>query len=130
MQAAFIDIGMDKSGFISVEDVQEETLYEYFLDNGGEEALQDFSKQHNNLIQDILREGQHLLVQVLKESVGGKGAKLSSYVAIPGKYLVLMGTIDIVGISRKIEDLEERERLTELVNKIKPEGIGLDRKNC
>ncbi len=125
MQAAFIDIGMDKSGFISVEDVQEETLYEYFLDNVGEEAVQDFSNQHNNLIQDILREGQHLLVQVLKESVGGKGAKLSSYVAIPGKYLVLMGTIDIVGISRKIEDQEERNRLTELVNKIKPEGIGL-----
>ena len=125
MQAAFIDIGMDKSGFISVEDVQEETLYEYFLDGTGDETAQDFKKQQNNLIQDILREGQHLLVQVLKESVGGKGAKLSSYVAIPGKYLVLMGTIDIVGISRKIEDLEERERLSELVNKIKPEGIGL-----
>ncbi len=125
MQAAFIDIGMDKSGFISVEDVQEETLYEYFLDNGGEEAVRDFSDHHNNLIQDILREGQQLLVQVLKESVGGKGAKLSSYVAIPGKYLVLLGTIDIVGISRKIEDLEERERLTELLNDIKPERIGL-----
>ncbi len=125
MQAAFIDIGMDKSGFISVEDVQEESLYEYFLDSGGEEAVRDFSDHHNNLIQDILREGQQLLVQVLKESVGGKGAKLSSYVAIPGKYLVLLGTIDIVGISRKIEDVEERERLTELLNDIKPEGIGL-----
>ena len=125
MQAAFIDIGMDKSGFISVEDVQEETLYEYFLDGSGEDAAQDFKKQQNNLIQDILREGQHLLVQVLKESVGGKGAKLSSYVAIPGKYLVLLGTIDIVGISRKIEDSEERERLTESINKIKPEGVGL-----
>ena len=125
MQAAFVDIGMDKSGFISVEDVQEETLYEYFLDGAGDETAQDFKKQQNNLIQDILREGQHLLVQVLKESVGGKGAKLSSYVAIPGKYLVLMGTIDIVGISRKIEDTEERERLTELINNIKPEGIGL-----
>ncbi len=125
MQAAFIDIGMDKSGFISVEDVQEETLYEYFLDGSGDDAAQDFKKQQNNLIQDILREGQHLLVQVLKESVGGKGAKLSSYVAIPGKYLVLLGTIDIVGISRKIEDTKERERLTESINKIKPEGVGL-----
>ncbi|MEM7382383.1 MAG: ribonuclease E/G [Bacteroidota bacterium] len=125
MQAAFIDIGMDKSGFISVEDVQEESLYEYFLDGSGEDAAQDFKKQQNNLIQDILREGQHLLVQVLKESVGGKGAKLSSYVAIPGKFLVLLGTIDIIGISRKIEDLEERERLTESLNKIKPEGVGL-----
>lgn len=125
MQAAFIDIGINKSGFISVEDVQEENMYEYFLGNGEEDAVQDFNKQQNNLIQDILREGQHLMVQVLKESVGGKGAKLSSYVAIPGKYLVLLGTIDIVGISRKIEDSEERERLTGLLNKIKPDGVGL-----
>lgn len=125
MQAAFIDIGMDKAGFISVEDVQEESLYEYFLDGSGDAAAKDFKQQQNNLIQDILREGQHLLVQVLKESVGGKGAKLSSYVAIPGKFLVLLGTIDIVGISRKIEETEERERLTESLNKLKPEGIGL-----
>jgi ribonuclease G len=125
MQAAFIDIGMNKSGFISVEDVQEDSLYEYFLENGAEDAIQDIKKQQNNLIQDILREGQHVLVQVLKESVSGKGAKLSSYVAIPGKYLVLLGTIEIVGISRKIEDSQERERLTESIKKIKPEGVGL-----
>lgn len=125
MQAAFIDIGINKSGFISIEDVQEDNMYEYFLGNDAEDTVQDLNKQQNNLIQDILREGQHLMVQVLKESVGGKGAKLSSYVAIPGKYLVLLGTIDIVGISRKIEDSEERERLTGLINKIKPEGVGL-----
>lgn len=125
MQAAFIDIGINKSGFISVEDVQEDSLYEYFLESGDEEAAQNFSKQQNNLIQDILREGQHVLVQVLKESVGGKGAKLSSYIAIPGKYLVLLGTIEIVGISRKIEDDEERERLTGLLKKIRPDGVGL-----
>lgn len=125
MQAAFIDIGINKSGFISVEDVQEDSLYEFFLENNGEEAAQDFTKQQNNLIQDILREGQHVLVQVLKESVGGKGAKLSSYIAIPGKYVVLLGTIDIVGISRKIEDTDERERLTELLKKVKPDGVGL-----
>lgn len=125
MQAAFVDIGMNKSGFISVEDVQEESLYEYFLENDSEDVVEDIKTQQNNLIQDILREGQHVLVQVLKESVGGKGAKLSSYVAIPGKYLVLLGTIDIVGISRKIEDNQERERLTESLNKIKPQGVGL-----
>ncbi len=125
MQAAFIDIGMDKAGFISVEDVQEDSLYEFFLENGEEDSAQYVHKQQKNLIQDILREGQNVLVQVLKESVGGKGAKLSSYVAIPGKYLVLLGTIDIVGISRKIEDKEERERLSESIKKLKPEGAGL-----
>jgi len=125
MQAAFIDIGMDKAGFISVEDVQEDSLYEFFLENGEEDSAQYVHKQQKNLIQDILREGQHVLVQVLKESVGGKGAKLSCYIAIPGKYLVLLGTIDIVGISRKIEDSEERERLSESIKKLKPEGAGL-----
>ncbi len=125
MQAAFIDIGMDKAGFISVEDVQEDSLYDFFLENEEEDSAQYIRKQQKNLIQDILREGQHVLVQVLKESVGGKGAKLSSYVAIPGKYLVLLGTLDIVGISRKIEDNEERERLSESIKKLKPQGAGL-----
>jgi len=93
MQAAFIDIGMNKSGFISVEDVQEDPLYDCFLENGAEDALQDIKKQQNNLIQDILREGQHILVQVLKESVSGKGAKLSSYVAIPLPMLLYLENI-------------------------------------
>ncbi|MCK5709489.1 MAG: S1 RNA-binding domain-containing protein, partial [Deltaproteobacteria bacterium] len=68
MQAAFIDIGMDKAGFISVEDVQEDSLYEFFLENGEEDSAQYVHKQQKNLIQDILREGQNVLVQVLKES--------------------------------------------------------------
>lgn len=123
MQAAFIDIGLSKSGFISVEDVHEDSLFDYFLESGSES--QQPRKQERGLIQDILREGQHVIVQVLKESVGGKGAKLSSNIGIPGKYSVLLGSADIVGISRKIEDSEERERLGEIIRKIKPEGTGI-----
>ncbi len=122
MQAAFVDIGLEKSGFISVEDVHEDSLYDFFVESG---ESQHSKKQDRTLIQDILREGQHVLVQVLKESVGGKGAKLSSYIGIPGKYLVLLGSADMVGISRKIEDSRERERLSEAIGKIRPEGIGL-----
>ena len=123
MQAAFVDIGLGKSGFISVEDVHEDSLYEYFLDGGSES--QQPKRQERGLIQDILREGQHVMVQVLKESVGGKGAKLSSNIGMPGKYSVLLVNADIVGISRKIEDPEERERLAEIIRKIKPEGKGI-----
>ena len=123
MQAAFIDIGLEKSGFISIEDVSEESLYDFYFESGTTEA--EAKKQVKGLIQDILREGQHVLVQVLKESVGGKGAKLSSYIAIPGKYLVLLGTVDVVGISRKIEDVKERDRLSKAVKGMKPEGLGL-----
>ncbi|MEQ9617601.1 MAG: Rne/Rng family ribonuclease [Deltaproteobacteria bacterium] len=122
MQAAFVDIGLEKSGFISVEDVHEDSLFDFFLENG--DTSGQGAKQDKTLIQDILREGQHVLVQVLKESVGGKGAKLTSYIGIPGKYTVLLGSADIVGISRKIDDEEERERLGEVIRDIRPEGIG------
>jgi len=123
MQAAFIDIGLEKSGFISVEDVNEESLYDLSFQSGADEV--DTKKEVKSLIQDILREGLQVLVQVLKESVGGKGAKLSSYIAIPGKYLVLLGTVDIVGVSRKIEEQEERDRLSKAVRGMKPDGLGL-----
>ena len=68
MQAAFIDIGLEKSGFISVEDVNEDSLYDFYLESG--ETNEQSKKEEKALIQDILREGQHALVQVLKESVG------------------------------------------------------------
>lgn len=123
MQAAFVDIGLDKSGFISVEDVTEEPFWAFL---GGEEGEEEYHKPkaQPSLIQDMLREGQEVLVQVIKEPSGGKGPKLSSNVAIPGKYLVLLGTADIVGISRRIVSKEERSRLSALVNKAKPPGIG------
>ena len=121
LQAAFVDIGSKKSGFISVEDVREDSIYNIFFD---EEATQN-SKKDKDLIQDMMKDGQHIIVQVLKESVGGKGAKLSSYISIPGKHLVLLGNVDMVGVSRKVEDVEERERLKLSIKEIKPKGIGL-----
>ena len=123
MQAAFINIGLEKSGFISVEDVNEESLYDLYFDNAS--SGPDTKKEVRGLIQDILREGQHVIVQVLKESVGGKGAKLSSYIAIPGKYLVLLSTVDIVGISRKIDEQDDRDRLVKTLKELKPGGVGL-----
>jgi ribonuclease G len=121
MQAAFIELGLEKSGFISAEDVHEDSFLEFFLE---EEEPQNYKKATKHLIQDVLREGQEVLVQVLKESTGGKGAKLSSYIALPGKYLVLLGTADLVGISRRIEDKEERKRLSDFIKQSKPKGIG------
>ncbi len=121
MQAAFVDIGIDKSGFISVEDVYEESLIEYFLEENEENVPEKKSKQ---LIQDILNEDQEVIVQVIKEPVNSKGPKLSSYIGIPGKYTVLLGTIDMTGISRKIVDSEERERLANIIKSHKPDNIG------
>src|SRR3990172_6084168 len=121
MQAAFIDLGLDRSGFISVEDVYEDIFLDLFLE---EEESQSQKRRGKFLIQDVLREGQEVLIQVLKESTSGKGAKLSSNIALPGKYLVLLGMADLIGISRRIENEEERKRLTELVKSSKPKGLG------
>jgi ribonuclease G len=121
MQAAFIDLGIGKSGFISVEDVQEDSYFEFFLE---EEDLKTKRKKKKSLIQDLLREGQEVLVQCVKEFSVGKGAKLSTNIAIPGRYLVLLGTVDMIGISRRIKNREERQRLLNLIKSAKPEGVG------
>jgi ribonuclease G len=121
MQAAFIDLGLEKSGFISVEDVYEDSFLEFFLE---EDEREHQKKRGKFPIQDMLREGQEVLIQVLKESTSGKGAKLSSNIALPGKYLVLLGMVDLVGVSRRIEDEEERKRLSELIKSSKPKGLG------
>lgn len=121
MQAAFIDLGLEKSGFISVEDVKEDLFVDFFID---EEETKAERRRFRHPIQDVLREGQEILVQALKEPIGGKGAKLSSYIGIPGKYLVLLGTADLMGISRKIEDIEERNRLSGIIRSYKPKEVG------
>ena len=121
MQAAFIDLGIGKSGFISVEDVQEDSYSEFFLE---EEDLKTQKKKTKSLIQDLLREGQEVLVQCVKEFSVGKGAKLSTNIAIPGRYLVLLGTVDMIRISRRIKNREERQRLLNLIKSAKPEGVG------
>ncbi len=125
MQAAFVNIGLERSGFISVEDVREEPIFDLFLDDEEDDTSSYLRSRARPSIQDILRDGQEVMVQVLKESVGEKGAKLTSYAAIPGKYLVFLGTLDIVGVSRKIVDETERTRLSSIIKAIKPEGVGL-----
>ncbi|MCK5595488.1 ribonuclease E/G, partial [bacterium] len=76
-------------------------------------------------ITDILANGQEILVQVIKEQLGTKGVKLSSFISIPGRFLVLMPTVDHIGVSRKIDNQNERYRLKEIVKKIKPDNMGL-----
>jgi len=121
MQAAFVDYGEDRAGFISAEDVYNDEFENIFLEQ--EDEIQK-SKFNNYLIQDVLREGQEILIQVLKNPSGSKGAKLTSNLALPGKYLVLLGMVDFVGISKRIESTQERERLTEVISRLRPDGIG------
>src|SRR5437879_10932146 len=77
------------------------------------------------LIQDIFKRGQEVIVQVIKEGIGTKGPTLSTYISIAGRYLVLMPCLNRTGVSRKINDDEQRRRLREMFNELKPpRGLG------
>ena len=128
MQAAFVDIGMEKAAFLYVADVFDAIEeYETYLDVNEKKDEAGEGREYQPVmhpIEDLLQEGQELLVQVSKEPIGTKGARITSHISLPGRHLVYMPTVDHVGISRRIEDEEERERLREIVERIKPAGSG------
>jgi len=135
MQAAFVDIGLERSGFLCMADLHHDLLgiKQMILDNHltDEDLLDDtesstYDRINNipNQIEDLINEGQDIMVQVSKEPVDKKGARLTSHVSLPGRHLVLMPFMDHIGISRKIEDEEERDRLKAIIDEIRPQGIG------
>jgi ribonuclease E len=119
LQAAFIDFGAEKNGFLQADEIHPE----YHIPR---EESQD-SHHHRRLpIQKMIHRGQELLVQVTKEETGTKGAALTTYISLPGRYLVLTPGQPGTGISRKIEEEEERERLKAILSQLKvPQEIGV-----
>lgn len=115
MQAAFVDIGLEKNAFLYVEDALPPRL------NNG----QTFDLATANNISSVLKRGQEIVVQIVKAPLGTKGSRVTTHVTLPGRYLVLMPTTDYIGISRRIDSEKERERLKEMASRIKPEGMGL-----
>ncbi len=126
MQAAFVDIGLEKAAFLYVADVIDEVQgVERFIEDGAPPA--EGGRESPPVlppIQDLLQEGQEVLVQVSKEPIGTKGARITAHISMPGRHLVYMPTVDHVGISRRIEGEEERERLRQLVETMRPQGAG------
>lgn len=123
--AAFVDIGLEKNGFLYMSDA---TGVEQ-LDNLAalESGFLDFQRSHRRQqpIQNLLKKGQSILVQVLKEPIGTKGARLTTNISLPGRYLVLMPDNRHLGISKRIEDQQERERLRKALEELKlPAGMG------
>ncbi|OQA11245.1 MAG: Ribonuclease G [Firmicutes bacterium ADurb.Bin373] len=116
MQAAFVNIGLEKNAFLYVEDA----LPANSQDGGGHAG---YTLGAN--ICDILKQGQEILVQIVKEPIGTKGPRVTTHITLPGRYLVLMPTLDYIGISRRIESEKERERLKDLAAGVKPEGMGV-----
>jgi len=122
IQAAFVDIGTEKAGFLHASDLERSDLDEDEDDDesegregGGRSALP---------IQEALQKGQDVLVQVTKEPIGTKGPRLTAQISLPGRFLVYLPQSRHVGVSRKIEDREERQRLKKLARSILPEENG------
>ena len=107
MEAAFVDIGLDRAAFIHNSDIS-------LLDEDGHELRSDFRPP----IIKSLRDGQNIVVQVAKDAISSKGARLTTHLTLPSRNLVLMPRNKHLGISQRIEDEEERERLLELLRKV------------
>jgi ribonuclease G len=161
MQAAFLDIGLDRAAFLHVEDVipsadfdrmaeeaangDEETAPEDAADAGdgsaeggngsdggargsprrGRDAKDGKRVTRKTPIRDVLKEGQTLLVQVSKGPISTKGARVTSHIALPGRYVVYMPTVEHVGVSKRIGNDSERRRLKEVIDSIKPPQGGV-----
>ncbi|MFN8742913.1 MAG: ribonuclease E/G [Pirellula sp.] len=155
IQAAFVDFGVGRNGFLHISDVEpqyfrqagydpSEIMDEHYdgYDDGEDDAPEgDKSKNHKGPrkggklrsgrprfkppIQEIFKRGDEVLVQVIKEGIGTKGPTLSTYISIPGRYLVLMPALGRVGVSRKIEDEDERRKLRGMMLDMQlPKGVG------
>lgn len=115
MQAAFVNIGKDKNTFIHIRDVIPKVSTETGNKN------EDFAEYN---IKDYLKVGMPILVQVKKDSTNKKGARISTHISVPGRFLVLMPNENFITISQKINDEKERARLKEIVKKVMPKGYG------
>ena len=144
IQAVFVDFGVGRNGFLHISDVEPH----YFVQGGydPEEIMRKeraeaaarggdprnrppakggFRPRNKPPIQEIFKRGDEVLVQVIKEGIGNKGPTLSTYISIPGRFLVLMPALGRVGVSRKIEDDDERRRLKDILYELDPpKGLG------
>ncbi len=115
MQAAFVDIGLEKNAFLYAGDV--------FSPGDAYDELESIPETKK--IGDMLKPGQSVLVQVAKDPIGTKGARVTTHLTLAGRSLVLMPTVDYVGVSRRIEKEEERNRLRKIIKELKPKDVGI-----
>jgi ribonuclease G len=140
MQACFVDIGLDRAAFLYVGDIRDDSNSNEELvidDDDGEESSSESTEEFRKppvvkaQIQDLVKEGQEILVQVAKDPIGTKGARITMHISLPGRNLVYMPTVAHIGISRRIEREDERKRLKEIVTSLRPpEGGFIVRTAC
>lgn len=129
MGAAFVDIGLEKNGFLYVTDVVSDPAgYDKLFGEGVvEEEADKAEKQQKSLpsINELLKKGDEILVQIVKEPIGTKGARLTTHISIPGRFLVMMPFDNHIGLSKRIESREERDRIRKIIEELKlPKELG------
>ncbi|MBN1127491.1 MAG: Rne/Rng family ribonuclease [Chitinispirillaceae bacterium] len=127
LQAAFVDIGLERAAFLHASDIEPSVLL------GEDDALlgryrgNDAANRRKIIripIEKLLQKGQEILVQVIKEEISTKGAKLTTQISMAGRFLVLVPDADFIGVSKRTQDLKKRKRLKQLIAQIKPPGVG------
>jgi len=138
MQAAFVDLGpkVERAAFLYVADVlgsgDERKFFEDAETDDGDESPEGAASRlarsrkqlANRKIEELLKPGQYVLCQVVKDAIGQKGARVTGYISMPGRYSVFMPNVPQVGVSRRIGSEKERRRLRDLVNEVRPKGTG------
>src|SRR5262249_12537424 len=137
MQAAFVDIGLQKDAFLYAGDYTPDRgddpgliapdVDEAAIEDAEDESERDEAageREHRREVEELLHKGQEVLVQVSKESLGTKGARITAFVSIPGRYIVYMPQSHHVGVSRRIRDDAERDRLRGIVKELQPPSGG------
>jgi len=136
MQAAFVDVGLKQAAFIYVRDITGGRYVEIenLLTEGNGEENNSMNKNEDGPfpsvmnqeynIEELITEGQDIMVQVAKAPLGSKGARVTTHISLPGRFIVLMPTSDHIGISRRIEDENERNRLKEIVESSRKDNFG------
>lgn len=123
MQAAFVNIGLERNAFLYVNDALPAKNADE--EGDGQVRLEHRERGGRLNIEDLLKPGQEVMVQVVKEAIGTKGARVTTHCTLPGRFLVLMPTVDYVGVSRRIENEKERERLRRIAERVRPQNMGL-----
>ncbi len=138
MQAAFVDLGptVERAAFLYVADVLGAADEKKHLTEDSDDSSDDSpegtasrivrsrKRDENRKIEDLLKPGQTVLVQIVKDPIGPKGARVTGYLSLPGRYSVFMPAIDHIGVSRRIAADAERKRLRDIVREVKPKGAG------
>lgn len=121
MNAAFVDIGLGQDAFLHFSDIGDYLAeYKAFIDVNGSR-----NNKKNESSRPVPKEGQELLVQIIKEPINNKGARISTELSFPGRFLVLVPNSEILGVSKKISSLQEKRKLKKISREIRPKGFGL-----